>query len=660
MKFRPVLLTAIVAAPVLLGALPLLAQPDPSGDLDRVPAAVVNLDEPTKVKGANGKQQTVAAGRQLAADLSKDDGDNFDWRLTDRADARDGLRDGTYAAIVTIPEGFSETVSSTSGKHPERAELRVRSNDANSYLAGQIADSLATASAESLGDTVSEQYLETVYTGFNDLHKQTGKVARGADDLATGATDLSKGAAKAGDGADQVADGLGELERGAGELANGTDQLASGTRDLSNGMTELREQTGALPDQTSKLAAGSADVANGARQLSGGTSDVAAGNRELSAALDKLAEACTTSALPPYCEQVERVQQSSHRLADGAEQNSDGAARLAAGAKQVARGNLQFADSVPRLGTGIKRAANGADRLASGADEVNAGAGALAEHLTDAKTGARQVADGTAELAAGSNDLADGSGNLAGGLRDGAKSVPTYNKDQRKQSAAVVSEPISTTLDRANAGSLADSLAPVVLPIALWIGVLAICFVVAPISRTALPTTLPSWRIAVRGLGRIAALAAAQAIALVVAVDLLGVEVANPLAATGIAVAAAVSFAALHQWLITAFDRVGVLVSLAVLVLQAAAVGWFLFAGTAAGLSGLAPFLPATYAADGLRVPMLGVGDVASAWSAVVMLVVLGLAGFALTVQTIRRRRGLSVATGPMPVASGAPSAGLE
>ncbi len=64
-------------------------------------AAIVNLDEPVTIDG-----QMTPLGRQLAAGLvegSDDLDSNLTWVISNKDDAADGLADGSYQAVITIP-----------------------------------------------------------------------------------------------------------------------------------------------------------------------------------------------------------------------------------------------------------------------------------------------------------------------------------------------------------------------------------------------------------------------------------------------------------------------------------------------------------------------------------------------------------------------------
>ncbi|UUT34815.1 YhgE/Pip family protein [Microbacterium elymi] len=98
-------LLGVLLLPVLIGGVLVAALYNPTERLDAMSAAIVNNDEPVTVDG-----QTVPLGRQLTAGLVKGSDDvpsNLDWTISNTDDAEAGLADGTYQAVITIPEGFS-------------------------------------------------------------------------------------------------------------------------------------------------------------------------------------------------------------------------------------------------------------------------------------------------------------------------------------------------------------------------------------------------------------------------------------------------------------------------------------------------------------------------------------------------------------------------
>ena len=129
------LLVAVVVLPLLMGLLLMWGLATPALHLDRVSAAIVNDDVPITINGT-----TSPLGRQFAAGLIAGTapstntptqptrvGSNFDWVLTNDQDAADGLADGHYAAVLTIPSSFSRRSSKTSTSSPT-SRLSMSSN----------------------------------------------------------------------------------------------------------------------------------------------------------------------------------------------------------------------------------------------------------------------------------------------------------------------------------------------------------------------------------------------------------------------------------------------------------------------------------------------------------------------------------------------------
>ena len=178
--------------------------------LERVEAAVVNHDEPVRLDG-----QLVPLGRQLAGGLVEGpEEENFRWTLTDTEDAADGLAAGRYAAVVTIPADFSARATSFSendADQAERATIEVQTSEVSGIADPVVGRAVTAAATRALNTELTEQYLNGIYLGFNQLNQQFGTLADGADKLADGAGDLS--------------DGLGQSATGGRELADGLDQL---------------------------------------------------------------------------------------------------------------------------------------------------------------------------------------------------------------------------------------------------------------------------------------------------------------------------------------------------------------------------------------------------------------------------------------------------
>jgi putative membrane protein len=127
---------------------------------------------------------------------------NLDWVISNTDDAAAGLADGSYDAVITIPENFSAAATSTApGKTPEKATIQVQTAPDGRVVDGAITATITQTAASVFGSAVSQQYLTNVLMGFTNLHDQLGQAAGGADQLASGAQQAATGAAQLPSGA---------------------------------------------------------------------------------------------------------------------------------------------------------------------------------------------------------------------------------------------------------------------------------------------------------------------------------------------------------------------------------------------------------------------------------------------------------------------------
>lgn len=643
---------AVAIVPLFYGALYIWANLDPTGRLDQVQAAVVNEDELIEVEGRDGEEQPVAVGRELAANLIGDDSrNNYDWLLTDAADARAGLADGTYKAVLTIPKDLSKAATSTSGDPSAAVQgrLDLKTNDAVNFVNGQIADRILDAAKSSLNAQVSETYLDNLYLGFTDIKASLEEAADGAGQLADGAGELA-------DGAGQIDEGARALADGNRQLASGATELDSGANELADGLGTIADRTRGLPGQTEQLADGAEQVAEGVGQINAivqGVADGITSNTEpivgrlgqLEQTLRSAADDCREAGTPgDQCADLDAAADAAAQaagqvggLAGQVETGAGQVRELDRGARLVARGNRQLADSVPALVGGLQDASDGADQLA-------AGTGQLADGARDAAAGADQLAAGTGQLADGADELRDGALELQSGLSDGSEEVPDYSEEERDQLAKTAATPITDAADRLNAvSSYGEGLAPYFMALALWVGAMAIYLLLRPISARAVASATGSVRTALAGYAPGAALSVVQAVLLVgVLLGVVGIGTAQPWLLLGIAVLTGLVFTAINQMFIAWFGGAGRFVAIVFVCLQLTAAGGTYPIETAPSFFGfLHGLMPMTYAVHGFRAATAG-GTTGVAFD-VFILVVFALLALGATALAARRRQQVSI-----------------
>ncbi|MGJ3508399.1 YhgE/Pip family protein [Enemella sp. A6] len=362
-------LIGLVLVPVIIAASFTWAIWKSDTRLDRIDAAIVNLDEPVKIDG-----QIVPMGRQLAAGLVTGDEQNPDlninWVLSDPEDAAAGMASGRYAAVVTIPKDFSAAATSFGGKpqDAEKAVLQIQTSEIGGVTDPQVAKVIIETAARMMSTSLTETYLDNIYLGFNQMGEQFGELADGTQQLAEGANELSGGVREAATGTAELAAGMGQLSAGGQELSEGARKLDAGAEELASGLGRMRDETRELPGQARKLADGAGELSSGA-----------------------------------------------DRLATGADQLSSGAKELSTGVQQYGQGVEQFAAGTRQYTAGVREYATGVKQLTDGAEPL---IGPL-NQLADALEGTQMPSADEIEAAlAGLADLPDGLRQIGGGFNE--------------------------------------------------------------------------------------------------------------------------------------------------------------------------------------------------------------------------------------------------
>ncbi|MGS0561353.1 YhgE/Pip domain-containing protein [Microbacterium aurugineum] len=625
----------VLLLPAAVGGILVAALQNPTERLDSMTAAIVNLDDPVTIDG-----QVTPLGRQLASGLvegSDDLDSNLTWVISNQDDATDGLADGTYQAVITIPEEFSAaatsagTAISDGGGKAEQATITVTTPDdglvADDLITGQIAD----VAASTMGTMLSEATTENILVGFTTIGDQIGEAADGALKLANGARDAATGAAAIPDGATQLASGAGELSTGASSLATGLDTIAGNTRDaaagaaqigsgLTAGASTLEENVGGLKDAMKAVQGGTSS----AQTASGQAQTLAGSLGALAASCDPLISGET------FCADLARAAADAVELATSAGTASrylNGAAPGVAAIPGILDGAVS---GMSQAGAGVTQLSSGLTQLADqGIAASAAGARGIASGATQLSTGATSLADGATELSTGLDTLATGTGDLAGGLRTASDSLPSFSDSESKSLASVIADPVSSN------SSMDTIFGPTAIPllaaVVLWFGGLATFIVMRAHTARTLTSRRSSATLTLRAFAPAALIGAGQGLLVSLIVQIVASYDAPAWwAFAGTAVLAGVVFAAVNQALVALFGGVGRWISALVGVL---AVATGLISTVPDWLAGLGAVLPTAPAFAGL---------VTASGSAVAALVVWGVLSLVATTLAVALRRTTS------------------
>lgn len=628
-------LIGVVLLPVVIGGILVAALYNPVERLGDMRGAIVNNDKPVTVNG-----QLVPLGRQLSAGLVEGSDDlpsNLTWTISNTDDAAAGLADGTYDAVITIPENFSAAATSTagasdgSGGTPEKATISAQTSPDSLIVDDAITSQVASAAASVLGTQLSTVYLENVFLGFTTLGDKLGEAATGAHQLADGASQAATGAAQLPAGATALATGATQLGDGATELSAGLTQLADGTRQSQNGAGQLAAGLGTVSGQLTSTAA---DTLGGAAATTVSYANAAAtATQRLAGTYTQLLTAnnCIPPATPTTTEQG-AVCLALGRLATGVKDSATAAGYTAGYASGVQQGLGQAAAGIDQLTAGASALQTGLGTIADGQDTASTGATGLASGASQLATGATQLAAGATTLADGVSQLSTGTASLADGLDQASTSLPSYTDQQASDLASVVANPVQA--EGTSSTLFGASAIPLLAMLALWFGGLASFIALQAVPRHALSSRRSSALLAVRALAPAAAIGALQGLLVAVIVQLAaGYDAGAWWSFAGLAVVAGIAFAAVNQALVAVFGGAGRWISALVGVL-AVATG---IVSTVPGvLSSIAGLMPTTPAYNAMLAALTAAGGLGAGLAG--MIVWAGLALVATIVAVARRR----------------------
>ncbi|RMI05132.1 YhgE/Pip domain-containing protein [Cellulomonas triticagri] len=668
---------AMILVPLLYGALYLWAFWDPTGNLDRLPVALVDADS-----GATLDGKPLDAGQQVTDELV-DSGD-LDWRVTDADDAASGVADGTYYFAVTIPSDFSADVASAGGDAPTAATIQVTYNDANSFLASTLGKSAMAQVQAAVSGTIGDQAVDQVLVGLGSARDGFATASDGALTLRAASGDLSDGAHQVADGATSAADGAATLASGAATLSSGTDDLASGAASLASGASTLSSGAGSAAAGASalsegahrladgagtaaasgiRLADGAAQVAAGVDDAAGKVSGIAAGLPALGTAVQQAATdlgtlaqggtvdsataaahaqalAAAASALPSgdtlsgMGGDLARLQTGAHEVSDGAAALNGGLGALASSSTDLATGAGSLAEGTAQVAGGAADLATGAGTLSNGAARLQTGSHTLADGAASLDTGLGTLADGAGQVADGTDQVGDGAQQLADGLTAGADQIPDDTAAQRDARADVISKPVSLGDSAiARAEGFGEGFAPFFIPLALFVGALITWLLLRPVPTRALATPVAGWRTALAGYLPALAIGVAQVAVMLAVIHWgVGLQMSTALGTIAFTLLIAATFLALQQMLMAVLGpAAGKVAVLALLMLQlASSGGTYPVETTPAFFRAIHPLLPMSYAVTGLRQTITGGAD-GRLWVSVAVLGGVLVASLAIT-----------------------------
>lgn len=302
-------IVAIITIPTIYTTLFLGSMWDPYGKLDKLPVAVVNEDKEVLYEG-----KKLHIGKDLVEKLKEKR--ELDFHFTTKEDAEQGIKNGTYYMVITIPDNFSKNATSLTEDSPKKMELLYETNPGTNYIASKMSESAMEKMKHQVSEEVIKTYTETM---FDNIVKVGDGLEEGAD-----------GANKIKDGLEKAKDGNATLSEKLNKLASSSLTLKSGNETLTQGLTQYIE----------------------------GVSKVSDGTKELTSGVNKLSE---------------KVSEGAKQLIEGEDTFSKGLTAYTDGVKQANAGALQLTEKSDDLVNGTKAVVDGVNSLHTGVSKVKSG-----------------------------------------------------------------------------------------------------------------------------------------------------------------------------------------------------------------------------------------------------------------------------------------------
>lgn len=618
-RFTRIALLAVLVLPLIYGGLYLWAFWDPYGKIEQLPVALVNLDHCAWDADA-GLQQCF--GQQVVDTLLANP--PLHLQVVDETEAATGLQQHRFYTVVTIPSDFSQKLLTANSAAPQKTALEFQSRQATNFMAYKLTESAFERIKAALNASLGEKYIQAIFT-------QTRNSLPELVTASTGSYELWQGLQTAQVGTQHLVEADQQFVAHLGELRSGLNDLSNGMLDFRRGMSEIQpDETVSFNDGIDQAATGSQTLASNlgmlqtaTRQLASGSGQLVAGNQQLTSAASQVQQALVQAnqvlqqyfLAHPEASQAAELQGVQHILA----QTQTGQTQLVAGLQQMQVSAQQAASASQQVSQATLTLSEGAGQLASGLHEIKKGKDDLWSASEQLRAGLFQATHGSNELVRGAEDLTQGQQTLLGGLQQAATgsaelyqglstAVTTTRQATQPQKtdlqAAMMSEPIG--LDDISYDVVTNNgtgFAPYFIPLALWVGAMAVFFVEEMNEKESL-----SWRKYFQKLEVWLTVVSGQALILASVLHFcLGLQVVDLLHYYLLTWLLAQCFLLLQLALNMAFGLAGKFLAIVILMLQLTSCGGTYPLETVTPFfRQVSRFLPMTYATNALREAISG------------------------------------------------------
>ena len=284
---------------------------DPYGNVDDLPVAVVNQD-----KSSTLNDQTLSIGDDMVDSMSKNKA--LDYHFVSAEKAEEGLENGDYYMVITLPEDLSEKAASLLTDDPEKLTINYQTTAGRSFVASKMSESAMTKLKDTVSENITETYTKAVFKSMSSLQDGLQEASDGGNELLSGSQQLESGSQTitdnlntAASGSQTLADGTATLSSGLTTYTNGVSSLASGSTTLSTGLATYVAGVNTLSSGLNELNANSQKLVDGVNKLqtesSAGLTELITGATKLNDALQAIQTQLNSTTLPDISKVQEAI-----------------------------------------------------------------------------------------------------------------------------------------------------------------------------------------------------------------------------------------------------------------------------------------------------------------------------------------------------------------
>ena len=605
---------------------------DPYGQTKNLPVAFVNED-----KGASLNGKSLNIGESVEKKLK--DNHDLGWEFVSKQQADEGVNNGHFYAVVTIPSDFSQKAASITKSEPQQAVINFTTTPAKNYIGSLVSNQAAAKVKSSVSEQITQAYakgilenldklgmgLDTAANGASTLHDGLGRLQSGTQTYVGGVKQLAVNQQSLTGGLAQLSDGSRKLQAGLGQLSNNLptesqlSQLSDGMKQLQSGINQLNASVSnpspALVAQQNKV---KTDAQTLAETMLASRSDLlAAGGtlQTLGAQAAASGSDSTTISLP----QISNISRALTKTQIISAQMETLREDLQALTQQLLAQQTQLQAGVSALNNGVNQltpnaitAFNGYNSVRFANNQLLAGSASLTNGLSEAKSGSQKLANGASLLESRSGALIDGTSQLASGadtlankLADASNRIkiqPTGATTQQQIANPVKSE----VTEKGNVPNYGYALSPYVLSLSLFVGAIVLN-VIYPIRKTfSEQESAIRWWLSKASVAGVAAFMQATILMLVM-VFFLGLTPEHPAHFIGAIYLTSFAYMSIVSLLVIVLDNPGRFLAMVLLVLQlGSSEGTFPIQTANGFFQAINPLVPMTYSIRALRQAISG------------------------------------------------------